>query len=177
MVVANNQVLVWYKCLRKRTKLKMHCTRCAVYLSAPSFWLYQACDRPDSPSYSSRTKQIKREHRSLGPISFFKHLYTLSPGRFLLGQYQYPGYNSGWLGSSSGVCGCLSRHTAEFMTYSGTVNRHDESNTKFYSCHPCSFEIISILYQNDSRSWPSISCPSYSLDLRAELRRYRLKAL
>lgn len=35
--------------------------------------------------------------------------------------------------------------------------------------YPCSTE-ISFLYQNDSRSWPSISCPPHSFDLRAELK-------
>lgn len=177
MVVANNPVLVWCKCLRKRTKLKMHCTRCAVYLSAPSFWLYQACDRPDSPSYSSRTKQIKREHRSLGPISFFKYLYSLSPGRFLLGQYQYPGYSSAWLGSSNGVCGAWADTLQSSWLTEGQLTDMMKVIPNLTVVYPCSIEIISIWYQNDSRSWPSISCPSYSLDLRAELRRYRLKAL
>lgn len=43
--------------------------------------------------------------------------------------------------------------------------------------YPCSTGIISLWYQNDSRSWPSISCPSYNFGLRAELKRYNLKAL
>lgn len=57
------------------------------------------------------------------------------------------------------------------LTHITEVIRETPNLTVDILVYPCSIQIISILYQNDSRSWPSISCPSYSFDLSVELKR------
>lgn len=175
---ANNQVLAWYKCLRKRTKLKINCTRCAVYLSAPSFWLYQVSDRPDSLFFPQQNKanqnrtQISSAHIPLQTALTF----------YLLGGSCWTSINT----RCTAVQGCLwlfeqtlqsSWFTVRQFTYITEVMKRIPNLIIVLLVYPCSIEIISPLYQNDSRSSPSISCPCYSFDLRAELKRHGLKAL
>lgn len=128
--------------------MKMHCTDVQFICQLPLF----DCIRPVAVlvllvlAEWSKSKQ----HRSLGPRSFFKHLYTLSPGRFqfqysaqqrLLGKQQWclwgvwaDTLQSSWL-------------TVGQLTDITKVMKVIANLTVVILVYPCSIEIISILYQ------------------------------
>lgn len=183
MVVANNQVLVWYKCLRKRTKLKMNYTRYVVYLSAPSCWLYSGRWQ----TWFSFLQQNKA-HQNRTQISRAHILLQTSLTLSLLRDSCWNGISAqctavvGWEAAMMSVGVWADTLQSSWLTVAQLIHITEVMKvipklTVVILLCPCSIQIISILYQNNSRSWPSISCPSYSFDLRAELKRYRLKAL